>query len=435
MPNDTTAVQQAERAILSAILNYSHAMEIASESIRPEHFTDPTNRAIYEACCDLQVQEIAIDLVGVNDVLETKGKSLSAHLAELLTEVGTSAMLTRHMEILVDHHIRRQVLNLTKDLSGYDSGYAMLAEVQRRMAEIEAQAMTESGNEPLFTAESIAECLERLRNKPEVTLGNRIYPSGVDELDKVIGGFGVGTVTAIQAMFKSGKTKFLLQVLCQCARSGVPIGFLSLDMAEWRIRNWVLSHTGRIDSKFFKSPFAKEWEDRRAEYIAYIESRSNALCGLPLFVNDIRRPSIDQVAAIVAQWARNGVKLIGLDFLERMQMPEDWNREGVITSRLADIAKRNDVAFIYIDQQNKSGEHSPGATVKDSRGSVSRCADADTLLIMKNTSSRKRENELPEKMAEIEMLIIERDGVSGRRIKLMADLSIGWFAGKAAEGM
>jgi len=428
----STSEYQAERAILSAILNYSHAMEIVSESLRLYHFTDPTNKIIYEACCELNVEDIAIDFVTADDLLKRKGKELSIHLAELPTEISTSANVIQHAELLVDHYVKGCVLNLTKDLPDGLSGYATFAEVQARMAAIEKELST-TADETLFTTERLEECISRLTNDDETQ--SRIFKSGISDLDNIIGGFQSGTVTALQGLYKTGKTKLLLMILSRVANTGVPVGLLSLEMGENRVRDWVLSHVCRIDSRFFKTSHSREWETDRQGYLGRIKDRAGNLVDLPFYVNDVRRPTVDQVAAIIAKWARNGIKVVGLDYFERMETGIDWKQEGIVTARLADIAARHDIALIYADQLNKTAEQKgSGTSLAHSRGSITRCADADVLLQMKNLSSRERKQTEGDKMSEIEMLIIERDGISGKRIKLLADLSVGWFAGKEERG-
>jgi len=423
----TTSAYQAERAILSAILNYSHAIDIASESVRLYHFTDPTNKVIYEVCCELNIEDITIDLVTVNDLLKRKGHDSSVYLAELLTEVSTSANITQHAEILVEQHIKSCVLNLTKDISNEMSGHAAFAEVQARMSAIENNLATAT-DDTLFTTDTMSECLTRLTT-PEATQ-SRIFKSGISDLDNIIGGFQCGTVTALQGLYKTGKTKLLLMILSRVANTGTPVGLLSLEMSKNRVRDWVISHICRINSRFFKTAHANTWETDKEDYLGRIKSRAGNLIDLPFYVNDVRRPSIDQVAAIIAKWARSGIKLVGLDYFERMETGDDWKQEGIVTARLADIAARHDVALIYADQLNKTAEQKGSKTsLAHSRGSITRCADADVLLQMKNLSSRDRRKTEVDSMSEIEMLIIERDGVSGKRIKLRADLSIGWFAG------
>jgi replicative DNA helicase len=419
---------QLERTILSAILNYSHAMPLASERLRLHHFTSPANRAIYQACCDLTVAGIKIDYLTVLEQLPERVSpdGNSVYLAELLTAGGTVGSLGHYVSMLIDAYIRWQTLGLTADLIKYESGHEMLAEVERRLTLIESELESNASDDYLFTAEVMEALLSRLRHKPEKD--DRLFKSTVPDLDAIIGGFQAGTVTALQALYKTGKTKFLLMVLAQNARLGVPVGLLSLEMSEVRVRDWVLSYLCRIDSRYFRAPHSPEWQYSKGEFIQYIEKRSGELVTLPFYVNDIRRPTIDQVSVLVAQWARKGVKLVGLDYFERMETGGEWKDEGAVTSRLADIAMKNNVALIYIDQLNKTAEQSDKTSLMHARGSVSRCADADTLLQMKNLSSRNRKTE-GDTMSEIEMLIVTRDGISGNRIKLRANLSIGLFTG------
>lgn len=429
MPTDTNPIHEAERAVLSAILNHSYAIEIAADLLRLEHFRDRRHRAIYEACCELQIQEIDIDLITVNDNLTRKGKQSAPYLTELLSVVSTSANIRQHAEVMIDDYIRRKVFGITRNMPSGETGHALFAEVLRRVAVLEGEVSTGTDMRQLFTIPAMDSILTRLTDKS--VSDKQLFSTGIDVLDNVIGGLATGTVTALQGLYKSGKTKLLLMILVRAARQGTPVGLLSLEMSANRVRDWVLSHLCRIDSRFFKAPHATEWQGQRDDFAGYIKERLPELVGLPFYVNDIRRPTIEQVTAIVAKWARHGVKLVGLDYFDRMQIDGDWKDEGVVTSKMADLAMKYDVAFVYLDQLNKTQEQAGATTsLAHARGSVSRCADADCILQIKNISSRQRNEDTADHMSELEMLIVERDGVSGKRIRLMADLSTGRFAGK-----
>jgi hypothetical protein len=132
-----------------------------------------------------------------------------------------------------------------------------------------------------------------------------------------------------------------------------------------------------------------------------------------------------------ARWARDGVKLIGLDYFERMQTGREWKEESTVTARLSDIATQNDLAFIYIDQLNKTAENSKRPSLADSRGSMSRNADADLVLQLRNSKrfGGKQATETADYMADIDVLIVGRESESGKTIKIRGDMRTGHFAG------
>lgn len=415
---------QVERAVISAILNYSHAVEIAAEVIQPKHFSDQKLRRIYKACCDIRVDQRVPDFTTVDTELQGK---YTADLAELLTVVSTSATIRQHADLMKAAYVERATMQLLHNIPEGLTGYELFAEIQRRMAAIESEATTSDLLDPLVNVERLEELFEILRNpdKDKAT----ILPSGLTELDKIIGGFERPSVTTIQGLFKAGKTKLLLSILCRTAKNKIPVGFLSLEMPKKKVLRWVISHVAQIDSFFFKYPASEKWADKRERLIERMVAHVGTLTHLPFYVSDIRRPSIDQVGAIIAQWARAGVQMVGLDYFERMKLPGDWNLEGQITSKLADIAVAHNVALIYLDQLNKTAEHNTKTSLGDSRGSIARSADADLIIQIKNMSSRERKN-VASHMADIEMLIVERDGSSGDRLELRADLSTGEFRGR-----
>jgi len=427
--------EQTERSILSAILNYDHAMELASRSIKAHHFRNSQHKEIYKACCDLHIDGLKIDLISTSDRLKQRG-TLSKiggpeYLSDLLAVVSSSANLEQHSNILIDNYVGRSVLDLTRGLNGNSSGHELLSEVQGRLHAIEAGLPTTGSEDPIFTDETFKRFVDELTTEPSES--DLLFSTGVAPLDRIIGGFERGTVAAIQGLYKAGKTKFAIQIIVMTSRRGTPVGFLSLEMSEKRVRRWLLSHVCEIDSRFFRRPYQPEWNSARSKYFETARDRGRELVSLPILVNDIRRPTIDQIEAIISAWSRRDVGLVVIDYFERMQLGREWKDEGAVTSRLADIATKYNVALIYLDQLNKSAETSTETTLAHSRGSVTRCADADLLIQMRNVSREERDVGDDGKKADIEMLIIAREVGSGRRIKgeIEADLSIGSFSEKA----
>lgn len=423
-----------EQHLLSTILNYKHVMELVSRTVQVGHFQDIRHRLIYTACANLHIEGIGIDFVTVGnelnglDALQNAGGN--QYLADLLRIVTTSAQAEQYAQTVVDNHVKRCVSSIANDLSGCKTGHEALAEVEQRIQRIKQGLPVETDEQPLFTDEAFAECVTGLQEKSD----RHLFTSGVAPLDRFIGGFERGTVSAIQALYKTGKTKFAMQILVRTARREVPVGFLSLEMTKKRVMRWLLSHVCRIDSNFFRRPHYYEWDEVREEHLQKIKTRGRELCRLPIYVNDVRKPTIDQVESIISAWANNGVQLVILDYFERMQLGQEWKEEGQVTSKLADMASKYDIALIYLDQLNKTADQ-PGAQtgLGHSRGSVSRAADADLILQMRNNlrdGSDDRFQTQPHK-ARIDMLIIAREGVSGLRLKdeIEADLSTGHFYG------
>ena len=430
--------EQTECAVLSAILNYEPSIELAaSAGLKPEHFADSKHRVVYDACCNLAVEGVGIDLHTVSAELRQSGQldKIGGHafLSELLTVVSTSANIKHHANILIEHHLERQVLSIAKGIECTGAGHQVLAEIERRLARIKRGLPIGDSVELFFTDVSLDRCLDQMLKRQDDN--DNLFPTDVTPLDKVIYGLERGTVTSFNGLGGTGKTKLAIQILIRTARRGTPVGFLSLEMSKFRVMRWMLSHVCRIDSKFFQDPNLKKWDDVREEYLARIEQKRPELKTLPIYVNDIAYPTVDHVEAIVSGWARQGVGLVVMDYLERMVLGKDWKDEGYPTARLADIAKKSNVAFVYLDHLNKEANQAgAGLSARHTRGSEMRKNNADLVIELRNMSLElPGRGGLPEPFSRIDAMIVKgREGATGTRIEdmIIADLSTGRFCGK-----
>lgn len=430
-------IEQTERSILSAILEYKSAVELASSSsLRPEHFTNPKHQMVYEACCDLAVEGTGIDLNTVAAQLKESGQLDKiggySFLPGLLV-VSSSAHVKDHAGILIENHLERQVLSIARGIECMGAGYQALAEVEKRLDRIKRGLPIGDSVEPFFTDTSLDKCVDRMLRRPEDN--DNLFLTDVTPLDRVVCGLERGTVISFNGLGGTGKTKLAIQILVRTARRGVPVGFLSLEMSKFRVMRWMLSHTCRIDSKFFQYPNLRKWDDVREKHLATIKQKRAELTALPVYVNDIAYPTVDQVEAIVSAWARQDVGLVVMDYLERMVLGKDWRDETYPTARLADIAKKYNVAFLYLDHLNKTANRpNAGLSALHTRGSEMRKNNADLVIELRNMSFELPDRGgLAEPFSRIDALIVKgREGATGTRIenKIIADLSIGRFSGK-----
>jgi hypothetical protein len=107
------ADREAEEAVLGAMLLSSEAASKVLETLRPEHFTTPDHRLVFEGIRDLRSRGLPADMVALKDELRRRGKLNSErglyvqHLAETL---ASPASAEYHARIVVEHADRRRLL-------------------------------------------------------------------------------------------------------------------------------------------------------------------------------------------------------------------------------------------------------------------------------------------------------------------------------------
>ncbi|MCL4524100.1 MAG: replicative DNA helicase, partial [Acidobacteria bacterium] len=105
----------AERSILGAILLDSHALDLASEKLRPEEFFLDQHRRIFERMLQLQERREAIDTLTVMDELNRHGELESvggaAYLGHLVDGVPRISHVEHYARIVREKALLRNLVH------------------------------------------------------------------------------------------------------------------------------------------------------------------------------------------------------------------------------------------------------------------------------------------------------------------------------------
>lgn len=113
---------EAEKGILCAILQRpAVVMPIAQQSIGPDHFYNPVNRALYIEACEFFNDEGNFDMVTLTEHLMTVGRLKAVggpqYITELFTFGAIPEMASYYIDILRDKHGARSIIQLADGIS------------------------------------------------------------------------------------------------------------------------------------------------------------------------------------------------------------------------------------------------------------------------------------------------------------------------------
>jgi len=206
----------------------------------------------------------------------------------------------------------------------------------------------------------------------------RRIPTGIRDLDKLIGGLRVGGKTIIGAKPGMGKSLLLKQIGLNLTRRGVRFGVISVEESKFKIAENTLSNqSGVINNRIaFGKLDDSEW--RR------LAAALPELAQLPFFICDTVRKLSAIIAAIHVMKYEHGCEVIAVDHLHIIDGESDDNREREISKISAELKwvwKDLGVAGIEAAQLNRaSGKDRPSlASLRDS-GSLEQ--DADVVLLL-----------------------------------------------------
>jgi replicative DNA helicase len=230
-PND----EQVECAVLGAVLLSSNIVSEIFGDMNSGMFYNPKNRIVYDAIVHLYCNSIVIDILTVSKRIREAGlseRTSSLYVMSLTSEVMSTANVKQHLIILKELQIRRELIEHAEKLlasaqNAEEDVFETLEQADTHLVKITSGlfgADTTPMDEAMVT--SIDEVLFLSENGGALTL-----PSGVEELDKLMGGFFSGELSIIAGRPSMGKTTVALNILRTVAMQGHNVGFMSLEMS------------------------------------------------------------------------------------------------------------------------------------------------------------------------------------------------------------
>jgi replicative DNA helicase len=423
---------EAERCVLGSML-------LADDAVRAEiratinrgDFYQADHQIIFDAIArilddhrDLDEVTLRAELVRAGVWEEIGGVST---LAGIIGSVFTGSHGRSYAETVRERSIKRLLIGFSNNLSrqayGADSDYTgndLLQSASERIASLISQGRSST----YWTlGEKLIEAYDQLGAG-----GVSLIPTGISSIDEATGGIGLGENIIAAGRPSMGKSTFLRQILKSAALAGVPTGIISLEEGGLKIaRNILAAECGIENNKIRKANLVKEEWDGLAAGVA-------GLSKLPVFGSDTAR-SLQDIRAVVTTWvARHGVKLVILDYLQRVQVrghKEGYERVSYISRELADLWKELNVAAIVAAQLNRGveGRDNKRPIMSDLRDSGGIEQDADGILFLHREDyyhATDDEGYQPTGIAEF-IIAKWRDGVRGKVVEMRSNLQFQRF--------
>lgn len=186
--------------------------------------------------------------------------------------------------------------------------------------------------------------------------------TGIAAEDKFCGGRMPGALGVIAARPAMGKTSKMLTEVRAIAKTGVPVGVFSLEMASSELAKRLVCQEGEISNAKMKDP-ANNVNFATKEH-EYIEGIMKKVMEMPIFIDD-RSRTIRAIKAKARMWHR--AKKVGAIYLENLGLIKvdsgSKNRAdaiGDITSEFKALAKELNIPVVIVVQLNRSTETKGG---------------------------------------------------------------------------
>jgi len=400
--------QQAEQALLGALLANNKAHERVSEFLKPEHFADPIHGRIFQAISRRIDQGQLADAVTLKGEFEHSGVleevGGTAYLAQLLTAMVGIINAGEYGRAIHDAWLRRELIDvgetLVNNAFGAEpdlNGEGQLEAAEQALFDLGAKGVTDGG---FVTFErSLTEALrtaERAFHRPGGVSG---LSTGLRDLDKKTGGLHPSDLLILAGRPGMGKTALATKIAFGAAKAllaearaerpdAVPkssVAIFSLEMSAEQLATRLLSEEARISGdRIRRGDIGQKDFDR---FVAV----SRDIGSLPLHIDDTPAITMSAMRTRCRRLKRTkGLGLIVVDYLQLMRpslgtRPENRVQEiSQITQGLKALAKELEVPVIALSQLSRAVEsrEDKRPQLADLRESGSIEQDADVVMFV-----------------------------------------------------
>lgn len=252
--------REAEEAVLGAILIDPEVYFDVSQTLRADDFYIVRNRWIFEAFTNLQEHRIPVDYLSVAQELEKQAHLAeiggSAYLTSLINQTPTSLNAQSYASMVGQYSLRRKMLSSANRLA--QLAYNQQQPVDSIIDEAEksifglSENRTQHDLKPIKTVlHEYASRIDELSQREGDIFG---VPTGLYDLDKLLGGLQKSDLLIIAGRPGTGKTGFLLSVAKNAAQKHKKhVAVFSLEMSNEQLVQRLIAQETGIDTQRLRS--------------------------------------------------------------------------------------------------------------------------------------------------------------------------------------
>ena len=384
--------EDAEQAVLSAMLMDQDAVMRAVERIDDTMFYAERNRRIYRAMVAITERGGVIDPLTLADELGRRGELEASggkeYIGLLVDAVPTAANIEYHAEIVKEKALLRRLIEVSTTVvqeafEGKQTAADLLDEAESKIFLVSQQQTKDGFTRIKELLWPTMERIEALQRGGKTVTG---VASGFNDLDELTSGFQPAELIIVAARPSMGKTAFTLNVAQHAAiEHNVPVAFFSLEMSKESLVQRMLTSEARIDAQRLRKGMLRDDDFPRLARAAGI------LSSAPVWIDDTPGLTLLEMRSKARRLkADAGVGLVVVDYLQLMQGPahaESRQQEVSQISRgLKALAKELNVPVVALSQLSRAPEQRTGDNkrpqLSDLRESGAIEQDADLIMFL-----------------------------------------------------
>jgi len=357
---DLKALYELEASVIGAIINDSTALA-QFPMLEMDDFAHGRHRAIFGAIRNLESANRPVDVVTIEAQLASDRVNIDiADLGMLMARMPTLENAIEYVRQIRDAAIGRRVrIGLSDVLSKADalSGSELVSVAMAVLAQI-------SGDQPDDTM-TISELIKRRFAQLEFIAQERAagrlaitgYPTGVEPLDAVLGGWQPGIASIVCARPGAGKSSLGLATADACSAAGHGAHVFSLEDSEAAYTDRTLARGSGVAAETIRSVSYNNGQ------LAAISRAATSHRKRQWLFDGRSGITADEVVRSVRRHAkRNNTRVVLVDYVTLIKAMRRNNRmskheaiDETITC-LADAAKQDKLAYVVMAQLNRECE-------------------------------------------------------------------------------
>lgn len=385
--------EEAEQAVLSAILNSPAALDQVVQVIRKaDDFYMLPHRHIYEAMLNLSNGGNPCDYLSVGEELNrmTRGRKDrrnlleesggTAYLQQMVLLLDSAANAVHHATIVHEKARLREVIRTADKLQqeAWSPGAASEELIQLAESEFFTLAQGQETKDFLEMRPLMDRTMELLESMKagQSLLG---VDTGFPTMNRIMSGWQKTDMVILAARPSMGKTALALNYILNAAAAKTPVLLFSLEMSAEQLAYRMISTLSTIESMRIRT------KNLRRDDYSRLSLAVGKLAEFPIFIDET--PGIGM--AELRSKARRAVslhkvELIVVDYLQLMSLPprSESHQLGIaqISKSLKSLAKELNVPVIALSQlsravEQRSGEKRPMLSDLRDSGAIEQDAD------------------------------------------------------------
>lgn len=393
---------EAEKAILGAILMKEDAFDTVSSIIGANDFYHPINGEIFRAIAKMkEISSDTVDIITLTEFLRKNGTLEKAgglaYIASLTESVNVTANTAEYARMVKEMSLRRSVLSMSSALSekAFDATediYKTLDEGQANMLQLSLSGST--AEEEYSIGNAVSSVIDRIMKKMDGQLDDDSVRSGFDILDKYTnGGFKPQDYIVVAARPSIGKTAFGVSMIRNMLRDTEReqrVAFFSLEMPASQITERLLANLSHVNLRnIAQATFAPDEFTR-------VLNAADTLYSKELYIVDVPNIKLNDLRAKARLLKReHDITVIMIDYIGLIdpELGAQVPRHEVIATvsrSLKSLARELKIPIIVLCQVSRDSEEKAPilSNLRDS-GSIEQDADVVMFLHRKRILSEE----------------------------------------------